>query len=176
MVKRKEHGGRRCGKLTFIRYLNTDTHGNAVWELQCECGKLTSARAASVVAGHTISCGCAGQFNSRIYDPAVSSARTVWQNTYHCSMSFDTFYTLSQEACFYCGREPYRAFNAIGKRTGAYQKEFGTFLYNGIDRKDSSKSYIEGNMVPCCWDCNRMKGDMAQDKFIEHIKRIAGRM
>jgi hypothetical protein len=27
----------------------------------------------------------------------------------------------------------------------------------GLDRKDNSKGYVVGNVVPCCWDCNTMK-------------------
>ena len=27
-----------------------------------------------------------------------------------------------------------------------------------LDRTDNSKGYIPGNVVPCCWDCNTMKG------------------
>lgn len=30
---------------------------------------------------------------------------------------------------------------------------------HSLDRKDNSKSYTVDNVVPCCTDCNRTKGD-----------------
>lgn len=44
---------------------------------------------------------------------------------------------------------------------------------NGIDRLDSSKSYTTENCVPCCKDCNYMKGTYDPKTFIERAKRIA---
>jgi hypothetical protein len=42
----------------------------------------------------------------------------------------------------------------------------------GIDRVDSNKGYIEGNMVPCCSICNSMKNSLTQEEFIGHIRHI----
>lgn len=42
----------------------------------------------------------------------------------------------------------------------------------GIDRVDSSKGYVEGNMVPCCTLCNRMKSDLPREVFLTHVERI----
>jgi len=41
----------------------------------------------------------------------------------------------------------------------------------GIDRKDSSKGYTLKNVVPCCWECNRIKSDQLSYK---EMKLIAG--
>lgn len=43
----------------------------------------------------------------------------------------------------------------------------------GIDRVDSKKGYEEGNMVPCCGMCNRMKLASTPEEFIAHIQKIA---
>lgn len=42
----------------------------------------------------------------------------------------------------------------------------------GIDRIDNEKGYIEGNCVPCCGKCNKMKQQMTFNSFIEHCKKI----
>jgi len=39
-----------------------------------------------------------------------------------------------------------------------------------IDRKDSRKAYSPDNMVPCCWNCNRLKNDFFTH---EEFKKIA---
>lgn len=43
----------------------------------------------------------------------------------------------------------------------------------GIDRIDSSKGYIKGNVVPCCGVCNRFKWGMGKDEFIQHCKKVS---
>ena len=45
-------------------------------------------------------------------------------------------------------------------------------LSTGMDRIDSNKGYIQGNMVPACYKCNMMKLRYTEDEFIEHIKKI----
>ena len=42
----------------------------------------------------------------------------------------------------------------------------------GIDRIDSSKGYIESNIVPCCPICNRMKWDLTFVDFYIHLNKI----
>jgi hypothetical protein len=46
------------------------------------------------------------------------------------------------------------------------------WTYNGLDRVDRSKGHTSDNVVSCCWDCNRAKGDMTKEDFIIHIKRM----
>jgi hypothetical protein len=46
------------------------------------------------------------------------------------------------------------------------------FRWNGIDRIDSSKGYVPGNVVPCCTVCNIMKLDHSHAGFIAHIEHI----
>ena len=43
----------------------------------------------------------------------------------------------------------------------------------GIDRWINSLPYTSDNVAPCCWGCNRAKGNMDGPEFIEHIKKIA---
>ena len=42
----------------------------------------------------------------------------------------------------------------------------------GIDRKDNKKNYTVENSNPCCFTCNRMKGDLEFDIFIEKIQAV----
>jgi len=37
-----------------------------------------------------------------------------------------------------------------------------------LDRKDNNVGYEKNNLVPCCWDCNRLKSDrFTYDEFIQ---------
>ena len=49
-----------------------------------------------------------------------------------------------------------------------------SYVYNGIDRVDSDGGYVTGNVVPCCWPCNRMKMDMVHADFLRHVGKIYG--
>lgn len=75
------------------------------------------------------------------FHPIMSSASTLYCNIYKDgNLSLDDFYILSQQNCHYCGREPSNSFNRASKTSkkyGDFQKEFGLFIYNGLDRIDS---------------------------------------
>lgn len=64
-------------------------------------------------------------------------------------------FRLFRSPCHYCGLDP--------KITGKL---------NGIDRVDSKKSYVEGNVVPCCGECNTLKGVLSYNTFLHSIQRI----
>jgi len=44
--------------------------------------------------------------------------------------------------------------------------------HNGVDRQDNRQGYTKDNSVPCCWPCNRMKGDLDYGVFLRQIQRI----
>jgi hypothetical protein len=65
-------------------------------------------------------------------------------------LTFEQFQPLINAPCTYCGQESCR----------------------GVDRIDSSKPYTVENSIPCCFTCNRMKSEMSQEDFIQHLKQI----
>jgi len=71
---------------------------------------------------------------------------------------------LFSSPCHYCGAAPSKV---VGGRD--YN---GLFVYNGIDRVDSSRGYVPENVVPCCHPCNWSKGDRPVGEFLDHIRRI----
>lgn len=74
---------------------------------------------------------------------------------------------LTKMQCEYCGAEPSQII------TGSRHR--GNYIYNGIDRIDNKLGYIKGNVVPCCWQCNKSKADMSRDMFITWAKNVAAR-
>jgi very-short-patch-repair endonuclease len=49
--------GKKFGKLTVIERSNEKGTG-AIWECQCDCGKITYVRTQDLMSGHSKSCGC----------------------------------------------------------------------------------------------------------------------
>jgi hypothetical protein len=63
---------------------------------------------------------------------------------------------------------PYKT--KYSKTTCAYCKRKRAF---SINRIDSSKGYVIGNLQPLCWLCNRMKGKHKEPTFFRHMERVA---
>jgi hypothetical protein len=89
------------------------------------------------------------------YKRSASKSDREW------SISKAQFKTLILSNCHYCGIEPRQ------------KRHNNKILYNGIDRLDNTKGYIEGNCVACCGTCNWMKGKLSVGDFLSKINRIS---
>lgn len=89
-----------------------------------------------------------GYFNGMKSQAAVKGL--TWNLTDESAQS------LMHSTCFFCGVLP--------------DKGFG-----GIDRLNFRESYIADNVVPCCKECNFMKGCLDPLTFIDRCTRIAAR-
>lgn len=123
--------------------------------VRCRCGR--EMEKATTDIKRQQSCGCER--------PKFDAATTMYshlrgRHSKHAGemISFDQFVTISQCSCHYCGSPP-------RNRTYGWN-------YTGIDRIDSSQGYVAANVRPCCWTCNRMKGDLTEGQFVEQLKRI----
>ena len=84
---------------------------------------------------------------------------TYKQNARKRGLVFDLvkrdFHVITDSRCYYCGVRPDPP--------------------NGVDRVENGEGYILGNVVPCCWTCNRMKSDLTLQEFLDHCARVASR-
>ena len=89
--------------------------------------------------------------------PAAQEARrlrpyeSVWNylksQDPQCDLTYEAFLVFTEQAkCHYCAGP--LAWEPFGKAT--------TF---NLDRKDNARGHVEGNLVVCCGDCNKTKGD-----------------
>lgn len=171
----------KFGRLTVIAHAENIKRDTA-WICKCDCGKTKIIKTKYLRGGGSKSCGClmidmAKELNKqkkekRKFEPYISSARRVWSKNYK-ELSFDDFFKLSQQNCFYCGSEPSNRFNIHKQRaSSAITKLNGTFVYNGLDRIDSSKKHSVDNVVPCCKYCNYAKRDQNINDYIKHIEQM----
>jgi len=70
---------------------------------------------------------------------------------------------LTQGNCFYCGNPPSQKVSPRGC--------YGSYIYNGIDRKLSSEGYTITNSLSCCFECNKTKSNTPYPIFIEWLKK-----
>lgn len=155
--------GQRFGKLLVISR-NGSRHGKSVWRCLCDCGNYTDVTSSDLTRKNTTSCKCFRRIfirgnqlpegESGFNGLYGSYRRRARKNAIEFQLSKKFFSTVTKEKCFYCGKEPSQASSVRDKRNSQY-------IYNGIDRTDSLKGYVEKNCVPCCSTCNYMKRDMS---------------
>lgn len=176
--------GKKFGRLTTISYKNSK------WFCRCDCGEHIEIYTEALTSGNTKSCGCLKiDVNKskihkliegrRKFPPNIASARRVWKNYKYrdsnMTISFDEFLKLSQQNCHYCGVTPnnfYNYFLTTSSRSSTKAKEEGLFIYNGIDRINSSLAHTLHNVVPSCIICNRAKNNRSYDEFISWANKL----
>lgn len=173
--------GMRYGKLIVVKKASRiGSAGQVYWDCICDCGAKHIVSGACLRHGKCKSCGC-----NRLVPPNKEPDRVkaIWMQIYkstlvkrsrkkreYMDISFDCFKELSQTECYYCGLKysnSYKDRNCKGK----YLSDI-IIKFNGIDRLDNSKGYLQDNVVPCCKFCNVAKNTMSKDEFLVFIKRV----
>lgn len=158
----------RYGKLVVVKRVKNSLQGNVRWFCKCDCGGYKTVRGIHLRSGSIQFCGCSHKFpigQAALHAVFLRSRNSAKKRGYTFKLTEGVFASLSQENCFYCGSPP----SAIAKQPGCN----GHGIYNGIDRIDNTRGYIEDNCVPCCWICNRAKGALTVNDFITWIKRVS---
>jgi hypothetical protein len=162
--------GKVFNRLTVLHRFDAEPNRCVRWLTVCVCGKQVVARTQSLKTGKTKSCGC-WRADSRKLAPGICS-RNHLLATYKAAakrrghewhLADQEFFSLTQQPCHYCGEPP--AERQDSKRYN------GSYVCNGIDRRDNAKGYAFENCLPACKDCNRMKGTMPYDDFIAFLTK-----
>lgn len=177
--------GKVFGRLTVVRRVFRTGSRNALWECACVCQKAVVANSRSLRTGHTTSCGCmritatrANQVASVIKlvtsktdeEMAINRTMTEYQGAakkrgFLFELNTVEFTTLVRGSCHYCGTAPFSGFAPRSSRRGKV-------LLNGVDRVNSKKGYVKGNVVSCCKHCNKAKLDRTAEEFLTHCRKV----
>jgi hypothetical protein len=173
--KRKNLLGKKFGKLTPLSLVVDNKNNRSKWNCLCDCGNYIVIFATSLckTENPTKSCGCLRkntEFKKK--EEGLSAFNQVYKsyrlNSKYRKLDFkinkEQFAKITKEDCYYCGEPPSIITKFICN---------GQYIYNGIDRVDNSKGYTIENCVPCCTDCNFLKGNFEQEKFLEQCKKIS---
>jgi hypothetical protein len=168
------------GRLTAIKLVRTVPVKRGCylhyWLCQCSCGNTKEILRCNLrTKSHTRSCGCLSDERRRTqknykegsaFRAVLSGYKTdAKRRGYTWELTDEQFRTITQSNCHYTGRSPRTVHTT---KCGAEQ-----YVYNGIDRKDSTKGYSLENCVPCCKQANLMKRDVDYEEFITLCKEIA---
>jgi len=169
--------GRRFGRLIAIKTNSTSKNGDVLWLCKCDCGNEKIIRCSSLTSGKTKSCGCLHKeivkknmvkigrlcVHDTIEKAFLSHIirqynRQAKRRNYEFNISDEKFVELISDKCYYCGSFKYS--NSVKIRDKM-------FYYNGIDRIDNTKGYVNNNVVSCCKICNQAKRDLTLKEFNE---------
>lgn len=183
--------GQKVNQLTILELLGT--RGKAYRQyvrVLCSCGTIKEVRTDGFPKMQ--SCGCShktawdrhpekmrvnlekareksrlplgvGAFNALLFSYKLGAK----ERGYSFELTKEQFKELTKQNCHYCGQEPVLAWGRKAK-----QCNNGEYIYNGIDRMDSSLGYTLENCVASCKHCNRIKHATKYDDFLNHIKKI----
>jgi len=171
--------GRVFGELTVLSMLEERGRRGAIqWSCRCSCGNTHSVLSGDLTGGRIQSCGCSRKRKSR-HDAIVKNQYNQLKHR-HCSkgfliqelISFELFKKLSYTPCYYCGAASSKKLKDNFGSTHKIYLSDTVIHVNGIDRVDSSKGYVNGNVVSCCGVCNSMKRETPLEEFKAHVDKI----
>lgn len=170
-MSRYIYQGDRFGRLEVNGLHTTDKWYTKIFKCTCDCGNIVYARINNLNSGRTKSCGCLWKETRRKEkgESAFNSLHYSYRKDAECrniifKLSKEEFKLMTKGNCYYCDIKPKNKFHQLG--------QYGEYIYNGIDRVDSSLGYIKENCVSCCKRCNQAKNDMPLDEFYLWINRL----
>jgi len=172
--------GKKFGRLLVIsevRYGNKEknrNYGYRLWKCKCDCGNYVVLRTTYLTGGDSKSCGClfTDRANEKRIEPYTKLKNSVYNEYKGFSrrmgrafeLNKEEFFDITSKDCFYCGEKPSNFRNGKGTTK--------IFRFNGIDRVDSKKGYVKGNIVPCCKNCNYAKRERTVEEFYKWVENV----
>lgn len=77
--------GQRFGRIKVIMRVGSDSHGNALWKCECDCGAVREIPTYCLCSGNSRSCGCLRSDLQRL-----RARRTRRRSRYDVRDSYDT--------------------------------------------------------------------------------------
>jgi len=182
----RDFTGMVYGRLTVVKRFANDSQRRSCWECICECGKVVVVKGGNLTSGNTRSCGCllfesrvASGINNRkrsIKDSTIYSVyslfgRSAKKRGHEFSLTENEFMNIASMPCSYCGATPKEAIYQHERLHRNVKKIMSGVFIHGIDRIDNKLGYINGNLAPCCGDCNRSKGKLTVTEFKSLVAR-----
>lgn len=167
--------GKKFGKLLVLHKVPS-TNSQIRWKCRCDCGKEKTIQGVHLRSSHTQSCGCSwyefgksrtswkghGEIPSTLFTRIVNGAK---KRNIHFDVSIEYLWELflSQDRkCALSGLD-------LDFSYGRNHHHKGTA---SLDRIDSVKGYVEGNVQWVHKDVNWMKQDYSNDYFLTMCETI----
>ena len=175
---RNEILNHRFGKLIAIEYAGqSKNQKRSLWKCKCDCGGEKVVRSDCLRQGGVTSCGCKKKL-------AIGNKNKFWKGHEEIGLAYfnrikaeakdrslEFTVTIEQIWDLFIKQNRKCALSGIDLRFKTKAKDFDQSA--SLDRIDSSKGYIEGNVQWVDKRINLMKWDFPQEEFIELCNKIS---
>jgi hypothetical protein len=180
MCKKSEMINKKFGKLVVLSEHSKTRNGHIRYECVCECGNKTNVLGTHLRQGNTISCGCANKKGSdrKQWTGIGEMSGDFWYNHIVRSATGskgrkEIELTITKEYVWDLFIKQNRKCSLSGIELTFPTKHKDKTYTASLDRIDSSKGYIEGNVQWVHKDINMMKRIYSQEYFINMCKLVA---
>lgn len=185
-VRRPNLLGQKFNHWTVLEFVRVDEHGKALWLCECDCEKKTHKEVATTYLIHGLSKSCGCLQKELVKNLGLSQYKgtndicgryfsAIKSNAKRRKLKFDItkeyIQTLLEQQNYKCalsGLEIHGSRNESRKDHSTYIEQTAS-----LDRIDSSKGYIEGNVQWVHKDINDMKMDRLDKYFIELCHKVS---
>ncbi len=178
MARGKDLTGIKFGKLTPLSLLDERKNNNRYWLCKCDCGIIKEIRASHLLKSYSKSCGCShhlknkNNFNWKGYEDIPldffnSIKRSAASRKLEFNITIEYLWALLTKQNKKC------ALSGIDLCFSETRKNKNKKRTVSVDRIDSSKGYIEGNVQWVHKTINIMKNALTDKEFIELCTKVA---
>lgn len=170
--------GKTFGEITVERYSHKDEAGKSHWLSRCSCGKQITVRGNSLSSGNTKSCGCkhrdymvraigiqSGELTGAYFSKIRGRARRASKRKL-------IEFSVTREYLSQLFERQNRKCQLTGDEI-VLNAPMGPAITASLDRIDSVKGYVPGNVQWIHKTVNLMKNIIPEQEFIEWCKKIA---
>ena len=180
--------GQSFGRLTVVRYVGNDKFQKCIWECNCKCGNKTEVRSSDLISNKVKSCGC---YQSEVSRENIKISHKKYPKSYgfkgigdipggylsrikHGAFSRNFEYSVTKEYLWnlFLKQERKCALTGLDIYFGKWKNKIQGKSTASLDRIDSSKGYIEGNVWWVHKDINNIKQDYTVEELIQYCKLI----
>lgn len=176
--KAQDLTGQKFGKLK-VTARNGTKHGKAAWLCECECGRTTTVDSSSLKRGSTTTCGCTWRIKGEgnpLFKGYKEISKAYWTNIVLGAKQRNIEFDITIEYTWKLFEQQNRKCklsNLDLSFVSSYEMKSGIKRGTAsLDRIDSSKGYVEGNVQWVHKDVNKMKQSFTQERLIELCSRI----
>ena len=180
---RNDLTGKRFGRLVVIEISGRNKRGRILWRVKCDCGKEKCMRGESLTYHKrpVLSCGCLRTEKLREFWKSDDTLHPFkWIK--HCIKIRSNKHKEKTDVDEFFLRDLWNSQDGICPYTGikmdlvqnSSKRKRGEMLPNqcSLDRIDSSKGYIKGNVEFVCLSINLAKNGFSKQQMLDFIKNI----
>jgi hypothetical protein len=104
-----------------------------------------------------------GNYHRKGWVPEITLEEMYEELLLHMQLMKDKFPETNGKLCRYC-EQPWTSIRKGSKKEGVVKSNFS------VDRFDTNKTYMKGNVIFCCAKCNSTKKDSAKKDWLKYLE------